>query len=82
MPETFRHQSIKVLGYIAKPTLINQQYITTLTIQNMLEKGMSPERIARTWNQGNDSPCKSGTNSKGVKFNSCQYVATVINNLN
>lgn len=48
----------------------------------MLEKGMSPERIARTWNQGNDSPCKSGTNSKGVKFNSCQYVATVINNLN
>jgi hypothetical protein len=43
---------------------------------------MTVEDIAKTWNQGNTGVCKSGTNSLGIKFNSCQYVKELLNKYN
>lgn len=41
---------------------------------------MTPAEVAKAWNQGNDhKPCRSGINDKGVKFDSCAYVAVVMN---
>ena len=80
MPETYRNQSIKVLGYVAEANKVNQMYIGTLTVQSMLDKGMTPESVFRTWNQGNDGPCFSDTNRFGIKFDSCQYVQKAMKN--
>lgn len=49
-------------------------------IEGWLREGMSVEEIALKWNQGNTSKCSSGTNSFGVKYDSCEYVALVIKN--
>lgn len=79
---TFRQQSIQVLGYEAEMTRTTVEYVGTLTIQSMIEKGYNAETIAKIWNQGNSGKCKSGKNSLGVKFDSCLYVQKVLSNLN
>lgn len=82
LPNTFKAHSIQVLGYHAEMTRTTVEYVATVTLQKMFDKGYDEETIARIWNQGNPSKCKSGTNSLGVKFNSCSYVKKVLSNLN
>ncbi len=36
------------------------------------------DNVARIWNQGNAGPCVKGTNSKGVKYNSCAYEKKIL----
>ena len=82
MPNTYKEQSIKVLGYVAPMTKDNVEYVTVKTVDLMLKKQMTVEQIAKTWNQGNTGECSSGINSLGVKFNSCQYVKELLDKYN
>jgi hypothetical protein len=77
---TFRQQSIQVLGYEAEMTRTTVEYVGTLTIQNMIEKGYSAEDIAKIWNQGHVGKCRRGVNSLGVNYDSCSYVQKVLSN--
>ena len=63
-------------------TETNVDYIAIKNIDLMLKKEMTVEQIARVWNQGHRGACKSGTNSLGVKFNSCKYVKELLDKYN
>ena len=76
-------QSMQAIGYVAKPTKTNQEYVATLAIQGMLRKHMTISQIALAWNQGNAAqPCHKGYNKLNVYYDSCGYVQTVIKNYN
>jgi hypothetical protein len=79
---TYNQQSIRVLGYVAPMTKNNVEYVTVKTVDLMLKNQLTVEQIGRSWNQGNTGPCRSGTNSLGVKFNSCQYVKELLDKYN
>lgn len=81
MPETWKSLSRRYIGYVAGPTLVNQNYVAVSAASDMKARGMSDHSIALTWNQGNDGPCGSGTNRYGVRYDSCGYVATVLQNI-
>lgn len=78
MPSTWAYWSKKVFGYVEKQTPVNEEYVTLHKIQTHLNEGYDEAEIARLWNQGNISPCKSGTNRYGVKYDSCAYVQKVM----
>jgi hypothetical protein len=74
MEGTWNYWSKHVLGYIEEMTPVNERYVALHKIQYHINQGYSDKEIALIWNQGNPSPCKSGVNSKGVKYDSCHYV--------
>ena len=78
MPQTWAYWSRHVFGYVAKQTPINEEYVALKKIQHHLDQGYNEAQIALIWNQGHAGPCKAGTNSKGVAYNSCQYRDTVL----
>lgn len=82
MINTYKAQSIKVLGYVAEPTETNVDYVAIKTIDLMLKKQMTVEDIGKVWNQGNTGPCRAGINSLGIRFNSCQYVKELLDKYN
>ena len=59
-------------------TKTNVEYVTTLTINNMVEKHMTVEDIAKKWNQGHTGPCRKGVNKHNQSYNSCQYVTELL----
>ncbi len=73
MPTTWAGWSKRVLGYVAKQTPVNERYVALHKIQHHMDQGHTNGDIFLIWNQGNAGPCKVGTNSKGVKYNSCSY---------
>ena len=82
LESTYKAHSIKVLGYVAPATETNVQYVAVKNIELMLKKNMTVEDIAKVWNQGHTGNCRAGTNSLGVKFNSCQYVKELLDKYN
>jgi len=56
----------------------NVEYVTVKTVDLMLKRQMTVEQIAKKWNQGHTGKCSAGTNSLGVKYNSCQYVRELL----
>lgn len=74
MPESWKLHSKQVLGYVAELNDINEKYVSTLIIENYIEKGYSEKDIFLTWNQGNRGKCKKGTNKNGNAYNSCAYL--------
>lgn len=78
MPGTWAYWSKHVFGYLEKQTPVNEEYVALNKIQYHLNQGYDEEDIALIWNQGNPSPCKAGTNSKGVAYNSCKYKEMVL----
>jgi hypothetical protein len=74
MPGTWSYWSQQVFGYVEKMSPVNEEYVALRKIQHHIDQGYSDKEIALIWNQGNASPCKAGTNSKGVKYDSCNYV--------
>ena len=73
-PSTWAEQSIQVLGYVSKPTKVNQEYVTLLTIDNYVKKGYTPEMVAKKWNKGNLGACSSGYNEYDQWYDSCDYI--------
>lgn len=78
MPSTWSYWSNRVIGYVAEQTPINERYVALHKIQEHLNAGYGNDDIARIWNQGNAGPCVRGTNSKGVKYDSCAYEKKVL----
>lgn len=75
MPNTWKLFSKEVLGYEAPLTPTNDLYVTSSMVQTWLNEGRSVEKIFLSWNAGSSAKkCSSGRNSKGVKYNSCEYV--------
>lgn len=82
MPDTYKAQSIKVLGYIAPATETNVDYIAVKNVELMLQKKMTVEDIGKIWNQGNAGPCGASTNRWGIKYDSCKYVRELLDKYN
>ena len=79
MPETWKLFSKEIFGRVEEQTEINEEYVATKMIQKYLNQGLTPSEIALKWNQGSHKkPCSSGTNSMGVEYDSCTYVAKVV----
>lgn len=75
MNSTWRAYSKQVLGYEAPLTPVNDIYVSTYKVQEFLNQGKTLNQIFLAWNAGEDrKKCSSGTNSLGVKFNSCEYI--------
>jgi hypothetical protein len=70
---TWERWSNRVLGYVAPMTPVNEEYVALYKIQQHLDEGYNEAQIALIWNQGHAGPCKAGTNSKGIEYNSCAY---------
>jgi muramidase (phage lysozyme) len=61
------------------PTPENQDAVATFKIQQLLNQGYTPSQIASIWNSGSPDPTgKIGTNSKGVAYNTPEYVKRVL----
>ncbi len=73
LPATYAMWSKETIGYVAPLSKTNEMYVATLMVQKWLDKGYSDADVLRTWNQGHRGQCKKGTNSYGVKYNSCAY---------
>ena len=74
MPSTYRYYSIRVLGYVAEPTPINQEYVATMSIGRLAEQ-YPIDKVLLKWNAGeNATKCSRGINSRKIAYNSCKYV--------
>jgi hypothetical protein len=82
MPKTWELFSKEILGYIAKQTLITEEYVTAKKVQKWLDKGLTATEIAKVWNQGHKGQCSKGVNSKGVAFDSCEYALAIVKYVN
>lgn len=78
MPSTWRMFSIEVFGEIREQTPIIERYVTTQMIESWMDRGDTASQIALRWNAGGARQCSSGTNSHGVKYDSCAYVYKVL----
>jgi hypothetical protein len=78
MPSTWNYWSKHVFGYVEEITPVNEYYVAVRKIQYHIDEGYSDSQISRIWNQGNPSPCKSGTNKQGVAYDSCAYEKKVL----
>ncbi len=73
LPSTWASYSKEILGYVAPQTPQNAQKVTEGIIRKLIDQDLTDRQIFLTWNQGTPGPCRIGTNSKGVKYNSCAY---------
>lgn len=71
MPATWVAHSKEVLGYVADLDL-NQRYVSTIVIQDLINQGYTVRQIGHIWN-GGTATCRRGTNSWGVRYDSCAY---------
>ena len=76
MPATWRAESQRIIGYVAPLTEENAEYVATIKVQQLLDRGRSEHSIILAWNAGeNAKNCSKGVNKYGVAYNSCAYVA-------
>jgi hypothetical protein len=81
MPDTWYDYSIKVLGYYEEnPSPVTVEYVTTIKVQEILEKKKTPEGVALAWNAGGATECSKGINKFNVKYDSCSYIK-IFNNI-
>lgn len=81
LPSTWRMFSNIVYGEVRDMTPTRERFVATKIIKSWLEEGLTPSEVALRWNQGHEGACSSGTNSKGVYYNSCSYRDKVLNKL-
>lgn len=69
-----------VLGYVAPQTRVNELYVTTVVVQQWLDDGYTVGEIALKWNHPAALVygCSAGTNSQGVKYDSCEYERSLL----
>lgn len=80
MPKTWQGDSRTYLGYIARPSFINQQYVTVYKVQNWLNKGYTPYQIGLLYN-GGEVKEKKGTNKWGIRYDSGAYAKKLVINI-
>ena len=80
MPKTWKDDSKKYLGYEARPSFINQQYVTAHKVQVWLDKGYATYQIGLLYN-GGEVKEKKGVNKYGVKYDSGAYAKKLVINL-
>lgn len=79
MRDTYKAYSIQVLGYVAEPTPTNVEYIATVKLGRLAEK-YPIEKVALFWNSGEGATkCSRGVNKYNQSYDSCAYVAKVMN---
>lgn len=78
MPDSWRGASKKYLGYVASITRVNDEYVSLLRVQDLLNQGYKVDAIARIWNQGNAGECIKGINEHNVAYDSCRHVQKVL----
>ena len=79
MPSTYRAYSIQVLGYVAEPTPVNQEYIATVKLGQLAEQ-RPIDKVALAWNAGEKATkCSKGVNRWNQPFDSCSYVQKAMN---
>ena len=83
MPSTWRMFSKEVYGYELAMTPERERYVVTKMVSDWMATGLTPAQVALRWNAGgNATKCSSGTNSYGVKYDSCKHVQTVLMAMN
>jgi len=80
MPSTWKSDSKRYLGYEARPSFINQQYVTAYKVQNWLDRGYTPYQIGLLYN-GGEVKEKKGINKYGVAYNSGAYAKKLVINI-
>ena len=80
MKGTWEVYSKQVAGRILPMTPSNEEYVALKMIEFWLEKGYTTAQVVLNWNHplGVKNGCSSGVNSKGVKWNSCDYQRKVL----
>ncbi len=77
MPYVWNMYSKEILGYTPKQTPVNEEYVVVKKIEKWLNQGLTVGQIALKWNAGGAKTCSKGVNSKGIAYNSCEYVQSV-----
>lgn len=67
-----------VYGEVRAQTPIRERYVATQMVKRWQKQGNTAKDIALIWNQGHTGKCSAGTNSRGVKFDSCSYAQAVL----
>ena len=80
MPDTWKGHSKKYLGYVARPSLVNQKYVTALKVQDLLDQGKTDYQIGLIYN-GGEVKEKKGVNKWGVKYDSGAYASNLVKNI-
>lgn len=82
MPNTYKQISKEIAGEVLPHTPINEEYIATMKIQQLIEKGYNPKDIAMVWNGslgGKEVPiAKKGKNKWGIKYDTVAYAQKVL----
>ena len=83
MPDTWSYWSIRVIGYVAEQSPINERYVALHKIQSHLNQGYDETEIAAIWNSGSAYGWenKIGVNSSGVSYDVPAYVKKVLAHL-
>lgn len=81
LPSTWKAHSTAVYGEVRAKTPEREWYVAVTMIEKWLEAGHDERAISRLWNQGNTGPCVRGTNTHGVKYDSCAYQEAIMNNI-
>lgn len=80
MPNTWRKLSIRYFGLVIEMTPKNQDILTYKRIDELLEKGYTPDQIASIWNCGKPTyKGVVGINYLGVRYNTPRYVEKFMN---
>ena len=80
MPKTWEGDSKKYLGYVARPSFINQEYVTAHKVQAWIDQGKTDYQIGLLYN-GGEVKEKKGTNKFGAKYDSGAYAKKLIVNI-
>ncbi len=80
MPATWEGHSKMYLGYVARPSLINQRYVTAKKVQNLLDQGKTDYQIGLIYN-GGEIKEKKGVNRYGVRYDSGAYARKLVKNI-
>lgn len=85
-PETWAGDSQKYLGQsvpLTSATVAQQNQVAYGKIKDLKSQGYNPSQIASIWNSGKpDATGNVGTNSKGVNYDTPQYVNSVVSSYN
>lgn len=76
MPGTWKEKSTKYIGYVARPSLVNQRYVTVRYAQDLIAKGYSSYQIGLIYNGGEPKE-KKCTNCK-VPYDSGAYARRLL----
>lgn len=80
MPKTWEADSKKYLGYVARPSFINQEYVTAHKVQEWIDQGKTDYQIGLLYN-GGEVKEKKGINKWGVKYDSGAYAKKLVINI-